>query len=55
MYQKPKILSEYLYEKSALKCSDFNYYVYSNEGCMEEFVGHGKEEVAICYENGLYS
>ena len=54
-YKKPCIISEALYEKSALKCSDYAYYSYTKRSCNEEFVGYGKETGYTCYDFGCYS
>ena len=55
MYRKPIVKSEDLYEKSALKCSDYNYYSQMETGCTTNYEGSGKEEAGTCYEQGLYS
>ncbi|MBN1233061.1 MAG: hypothetical protein JXA60_06905 [Candidatus Coatesbacteria bacterium] len=39
---KPVIISEYVFEKTALSCEDYMYYAKDYEGCREEFLGRGK-------------
>ncbi|MBN1233959.1 MAG: hypothetical protein JXA60_11440 [Candidatus Coatesbacteria bacterium] len=45
-YSKPIIRSEQIFEKTALACDDYVYYAKDYEGCMDEYLGRGKETTA---------
>ncbi|MBN1233905.1 MAG: hypothetical protein JXA60_11170 [Candidatus Coatesbacteria bacterium] len=45
-YKKPEIISELIFEKTALDCDDYIYYAKGYEGCRDEYIGRGKVTTA---------
>ena len=45
-YKKPIIVSEEVFEKTALACEDFAYYDKETTPCYDDYLGTGKENEA---------
>lgn len=43
-YLKPIVITEKILERTALACDDYLYYAKDYEGCMDDYLGRGKDE-----------